>query len=746
MAAAIPAPGMEEVEDNGDEPGDWKVPLCFVQCYHNEPIVGCPRGRLSWRMTEKVRTVGIVLNMCMNIGVDPPDVYRPSPCARDECWTNPFALNANSALETITGTLQKQYEQWQPRAKFRICLDPTLEEVKKNACSLRRHAKEERVLFHYNGHGVPRPTRNGEVWVFNKHYTQYIPLSLYDLQDWLATPALMVWECNNAGICVEEYEQFASQHDEDTRSRLLQNMNATAPSPYSSTIQLAACGADETLPLDNSIPADLFTSCLTTPIRAAVLWWTKQSFLAVPNAKDFCYEQIPGRISDRRTPLGELNWIFTAVTDTIAWNVLDRETFQLLFRQDQLVASLFRNFLLACRILSTYNCHPVSRPHLPPGIARHWMWQAWDVALDGWIRQICEARNPSLAIYEPSSFFADHLKSFEVWLKNGWQADRQPEHLPIVLQVLLSPTHRIRALELLTHFLDLGHHAVLMALQVGIFPYVSKLLQSSSRDLRVMLIFVWARIVAVDPSVQTDLVKDNGFRYFIDALIDYNSTGTILPDHLAQAAFVLATIVNDYPLGQEVCSNNGLAIALVNLLHIDSASLRKWCLLCLGRMWQNNASTRNKALIQGIHVKLYSLITDQSPEVRTALVFALRMYLSEGSPEENPDDPEAVLEDTPESFRSIIIDQSVGSVLSQLVHDGSPLVRIELCTALDHLASIFPAEFALAVDQVKAEQRHLRDVQAIVSLGGGWGCLGNTPSSSPTTSTPAGLCGGGGGG
>ena len=32
--------------------------------------------------------------------------------------------------------------------------------------------------------------------------------------------------------------------------------------------------------------------------------------------------RIPGRLNDRRTPIGELNWIFTAVTDTIAWNVL----------------------------------------------------------------------------------------------------------------------------------------------------------------------------------------------------------------------------------------------------------------------------------------------------------------------------------------------------------------------------------------------------------------------------------------
>jgi regulator-associated protein of mTOR len=55
-------------------------------------------------------------------------------------------------------------------------------------------------VFYYNGHGVPKPTPSGEIWVFNKSkhisipasdhhslldYTQYIPVSLYDLQDWL---------------------------------------------------------------------------------------------------------------------------------------------------------------------------------------------------------------------------------------------------------------------------------------------------------------------------------------------------------------------------------------------------------------------------------------------------------------------------------------------------------------------------------------------------------------------------------
>lgn len=49
------------------------------------------------------------------------------------------------------------------------------------------------------------------------------------------------------------------------------------------------------------------------------------------------------------------------------------DLFQKLFRQDLLVASLFRNFLLAERIMRSYNCTPVSSPKLPPTY-QHPMW------------------------------------------------------------------------------------------------------------------------------------------------------------------------------------------------------------------------------------------------------------------------------------------------------------------------------------------------------------------------------------
>lgn len=34
----------------------------------------------------QMKTVSVALVLCLNVGVDPPDVVKTSPCARLECW------------------------------------------------------------------------------------------------------------------------------------------------------------------------------------------------------------------------------------------------------------------------------------------------------------------------------------------------------------------------------------------------------------------------------------------------------------------------------------------------------------------------------------------------------------------------------------------------------------------------------------------------------------------------------------
>ncbi|KAL2912002.1 Target of rapamycin complex 1 subunit kog1, partial [Polyrhizophydium stewartii] len=707
----------------------------------------------EWRMPQRLKTVSVSLVLCLNIGVDPPDVVKPNPCARMECWIDPFSLPSQKALEAIGRNLQQQYEIWQPRARYRLSLDPSIEETKKLCCSLRRNARDERILFHYNGHGVPKPTPGGEIWVFNKNYTQYIPVSVYDIQTWLGSPCIFVYDCSNAGNILVAFDKFAAQrdlemmrqHPELVRDPAApqaappaaaqmppqgQSMPALGPDgmpvpgsqptptyiPLRECIQLAACQPHEILPTTPDLPADLFTCCLTTPIEIALRWFVLQNDLGA-KITPAMISKIPGKLGDRRTPLGELNWIFTAITDTIAWNVLEAPVFQKLFRQDLMVAALFRNFLLADRIMRFYKCKPMSSPELPETY-RHPMWDAWDLAADQCLRQLpalleseTQAAAHAAAMggvqtdpsvggpapfrkveYKPSTFFTEQLTAFDVWLRKGVISRKPPQQLPIVLQVLLSQVHRMRALMLLSKFLDLGKWAVNLALSVGIFPYVLRLLQSPAAELKPVLVFIWAKILAVDPTCQSDLIKDNGYTYFINILssdITNMPPMSNLSEHRAMCAFILAVFCHNYRLGQQACLKMDLLQVLLPHLDDRDPLLRQWACICLTELWRNYPDAKFIAIKRGAHERLIDLLNDAVAEARAAAIAALGALFGD-------------LEKTPQIVQ---IDQKIAIALIKCYGDASPLVRLELTIAFSRFAHQYPDKFVSAATELMDEER-----------------------------------------
>ena len=430
-------------------------------------------------------------------------------------------------------------------------------------------------------------------------------------------------------------------------------------------IVLCPTSPGDLLPMGPEFPADLFTSCLTTPIPIALRWFVHRNPLSRASIDPERVDSIPGKINERKTPLGELNWIFTAITDTIAWQVLPSPLFQRLFRQDLIVASMFRNFLLADRILRTLNCTPMSHPARPM-THDHPLWLSWDLAVETCLDQLmkegvlvdqaAEKRSVATAASTDSEgvgsygetgsnggigndniaqgqtrpshpaslapaaaaastvspplssqpraqitapFFAEQLTAFEIWLEfaslrlQGSEEGQvlqfgdpstsgdvsghyfylePPEQLPVVLQVLLSQAHRVRALALLRRFLDLGNAAVNLALSVGIFPYVLKLLQSSIDEYKHVLVGIWAKILLFDSSCQADLVKDGALPHFIRHLHwglpdSEAATSSNLPNPLplpatmgddgagqrTMAAVILSSICSDYAPGQKEC-------------------------------------------------------------------------------------------------------------------------------------------------------------------------------------------------
>ena len=152
-----------------------------------------------------------------------------------------------------------------------------------------------------------------------RRYTQYIPLSIYELQSWLGTPSIYVLDCSAAGLIINAFRAFMDQRpqpgqvgggegggkdkegerrrkrvreEEGWRSRppvkwglmllCIPPPQAALPPPASTAlppggtdplrevILLAACAATEVLPQNPDLPADVFTACLTTPIKVGV--------------------------------------------------------------------------------------------------------------------------------------------------------------------------------------------------------------------------------------------------------------------------------------------------------------------------------------------------------------------------------------------------------------------------------------------------------------------------------------------
>lgn len=797
-------------------------------------------------------------------------------------------------MEQISANLCKQFESlaMSSKAKFSPYMDPAHEDLRKLCVGLRRKARNDRALFHYNGHGVPRPTSSGEIWVFNRQYTQYIPVSVGDIVGYLGAPAIYIWDCSNAGHVVNKIQELQSlpegkfpmpavaatsssnnHNGGGTNGGSSSNPNGGAAGepvqPVSiasiqDIIMLAACQPHETLPMNPDLPADLFTSCITSPIEMSIRFFILHNPMRTDLKLDTA-NKIPGKLSDRKTPLGELIWIFTSVTDTIAWNTVPRHLFQRLFRHDLVLAAIFRGFLLAERIMRRYDCNPISVPALP-SCANHPLWDSWDLALDRCLTQMpaliayeeakarAEQNNeppPPPVIYSHSYFFSDHLSAFSVWidqgpartadaaqaflergqiLKTGYKRTlpaamqrqqpeqqhtsritappsqpgitangdttlhrgggamvngygyssnvngtvsarnaaghvestrgavavtmgslkrfhktirvqaEQPEHLPILLQVLLSQVHRLRALMLLCKFLDLGPWAVNLGLSIGIFPYVLKLLQAPGPELRPVLIYIWARILGIYRLCQEDLAKAAGlpsarnggrpelpFHYFAGVL-DPHQQMLVIPnvsEHRAMCAFIITVFMRDYPFGQQLAltslppnSRTNVFEACLYNLNDEDPLLRQWSAVCIGMLWDDFDEAKGLGVRMKAHSELTTQMhTDPVPEVRASILFCLGIFIGTTA-----SDPLTGKSSAGRSLSGSAVertglseqwqaDEELGVAMATLKmqSDGSPMVRKELIILLSAIVYNYRGSFIVAAyDHAQEEKAGLR--------------------------------------
>ena len=170
---------------------------------------------------------------------------------------------------------------------------------------------------------------------------------------------------------------------------------------------------------------------------------------------------------------------------------------------------------------------------------------------------------------------------------------------------------------------------------VSVYPYVQKLLQSPAIELKPVLIFIWARILAVDKSCQADLLRDQGYEYFAKILLPYglaaNSNQPLsIPnanEHRAMCAFILSTLCRNYRSGQNACLASEVFDACMVRLTEDDWLLKTWSLLCIAQLWADNDDA--KALFHNPQrqADLLGALRSTAVEVRAAALYAFGTYL-----------------------------------------------------------------------------------------------------------------------
>jgi hypothetical protein len=102
---------------------------------------------VPWRLKSRSKTMNAGMFICLNIGVDPPDIVKTNPCAKMETWIDPGSMPSTKAIEQIgrskwlsdipaaNGRLRIPYHSSQVRSKaeLQICINSSKRSTPKSS-------------------------------------------------------------------------------------------------------------------------------------------------------------------------------------------------------------------------------------------------------------------------------------------------------------------------------------------------------------------------------------------------------------------------------------------------------------------------------------------------------------------------------------------------------------------------------------------------------------------------------------
>lgn len=362
----------------------------------------------------------------------------------------------------ILGELGKQLERrYQALSKRSLmvkhCHNTEVSRLHRGLMQCRERAGGRgKVIFHYGGYGVPRP-QSGLIYLMEPSGSA-VKCRTRTLFEEVGLPLVVVADCPNASELLRNFLRYQSspkpEHNtgsdaEGDTSFAQGPPDADRPTlrvPHEGTAGVSSfdAGSEETcatssvlsdffflgatfsgeLPQHPKLPSDILTSCLMTPLQMALLWFMVEND-SLTDIHPLLPFLIPGALDDKKTPLGQLHWATMAIMECIAWSSLPYKTFVHLFREDVVVAPLFRGFLLAERIITALGGEVCVYPPLPH-MGNHPQWDSLDCIIGRTFVSLKRAVQPA----PPTSLTTLEFREWLDWNVTKWRCEQRSMSLP----------------------------------------------------------------------------------------------------------------------------------------------------------------------------------------------------------------------------------------------------------------------------------------------------------------------------
>jgi len=505
------------------------------------------------------------------------------------CWTPISKESTSNPQQEIAKAIVSQYQHSMPKLAIAARVNPTSSDLKSSVQKIKQKPSGNRILFHYMSYGGPSIT-DDSITLYSPDRMSHEKFPIESIMAAVHPCSVHIYDCDNAGALMSKYQACLAKSD----------------SPCD-VFAFFSCEKDQKLPRPPGFPFDLFTSCMTTPAHAALLWHSRHYYCfkygpLKPLDVSF-YHRIPPNITE------EICIIIHRLVEAMAFEVFEKELFLTVFRTDPAIAHFVSNFYLAVRIMSYFNVQPQSLPEIP-SLLNHPLWHTLDLRLDIALQQY------SLMTFDQSLSYHSYLKQSLDTLEHLMLVTKRdlsfPSQLSLIPPALTSQDLRDDACRILAKYIDRSLESIS---QIWYFPVVVPLFQLLKFQTKNMyLYFCIAKILCYMPSsrmIISDLFSNPIHDLFFPQL---TSKETLFPLIILCILSRNNEAIINQILGEDWCSIIG------PLLSSENPDVRLFALMFLSTFLSH---IKEVDKIKKIFIDFSHCINDPVPIVRVATLHSL---------------------------------------------------------------------------------------------------------------------------